>query len=376
MQTKNRFLIYVFYDFQGYVENYVRFMLKELNKYYKKIVIIVNGEIHEDGFLFFRSISDQIVTRSNYGYDGGAYKDAILNYLKNENWKSWYELTLMNDSFYGPIFPMDEVFELMDTKNVDFWGMTKLSHGIWYDGTSIPEHIQSYFITFRNSILRSEDFLAFWKGYKSINDFNKTVCDFEVYLTDFFSERKYSYTTYTELKGTIPNQDETKNTWMDYAYECLKYCRMPFIKKKAFTVTNYGNAIKALDYIKNESEYDTQYIDEHIKRLDKNKQLIGRGIPYSFFELEHFFETHSRVFLYGNGNMKDCLKDYFDLTGKKIEGVIVSDKQNEATYTLDEIYLKSNDGIIISVGSKYADEIYEILKKNKIDDKNIIRPIF
>ena len=372
---KKRFLIYVVYDFEGYIEDYVKYMLKSIRQYYDKIVVVVNGSIQKEGLLFVENNSEQVIIRENYGFDGGAYKEAFLNDLKNEDWSRWDELTMMNDTFYGPIYPMEEVFEIMDEKRIDFWGMTKLEKGIWNDGARLPENVQSYFLSVRRDMLISQKFMEFWRDYQTSNDFDETILRFEVGFTNFFRDNGFSYAAYTDYKKPIDNQDKSENIWEKYPYELLKDIRMPFVKRKIFGVFCYREAVKVLDYINTKTEYDVNLIYKHINRLAENGKLIGKGNPYDKKRLDDFVACHSKIYLYGNGNVSKRLKDYFEATGTKISGIIVSKKNGmEETICIDDFDMTEGIGIVIAVGKKYLIEVRTNLETRRVRDCDVFSP--
>ena len=183
----NKLLIYIVYDFEGIVDEYIVYMIKELQKFYSRIIIVANGGLKQKYCEYFQNLNFELIHRENEGFDGGAYKEIFLNYLSLDELSYFNEITLMNDSFYGPIFSMNSVFKIMESKDVDFWGITKFENGVWETGEIIPEHIQSYFITVRRSLFQSKCFKDFWRDYEESSSFNETVKNFEVRFTTFFS---------------------------------------------------------------------------------------------------------------------------------------------------------------------------------------------
>ena len=72
-----RLAIFVFYDFQGIVDKYVEYLLYELIKVVKELVIISNGSLSEEAKQIFSRYSNRVYERENKGFDAGAYKDAF-----------------------------------------------------------------------------------------------------------------------------------------------------------------------------------------------------------------------------------------------------------------------------------------------------------
>lgn len=52
--------------------------------------------------------------------------------IQNSNRSIWLgklvkfdEMIMMNFTIMGPVYPLNEMFECMDAKDLDFWGVTK-----------------------------------------------------------------------------------------------------------------------------------------------------------------------------------------------------------------------------------------------------------
>lgn len=102
--------IFVFYDKDGIVDNYIDYLLEDLSKSLSDLIIVVNGILNDNGKKIFLRYTDRIVIRKNIGFDAGAYVDILLNYIGQENLKKWDELILCNDTFYGPFIPFSDIF--------------------------------------------------------------------------------------------------------------------------------------------------------------------------------------------------------------------------------------------------------------------------
>lgn len=71
------------------------------------------------------------------------------------------ELLLVNDTFYGPTYSIEDIFEKMEEINTDYWGMTKSPKGAQKDGYAYDAHIQSYFLIFRKFVFSDSRFKEF-----------------------------------------------------------------------------------------------------------------------------------------------------------------------------------------------------------------------
>ena len=76
----NALTIFSFYEQEGYVDDYVIYLLEQLQVNSERLIVVVNGTINH-GRKRIEEITKEIYIRENVGYDSGAYKDVIFNYL-------------------------------------------------------------------------------------------------------------------------------------------------------------------------------------------------------------------------------------------------------------------------------------------------------
>ena len=130
MDNMIRVGIFAFFDNDGIVDEYVSKLLSSMQKVLTKLYVVVNGKITEDSRKLLEEYASDILFRENYGYDAGAYKNIILDYFSEDEWKTYDEAVLFNNTFYGPFFCMRGIFDSFNSKeNVDFWGLSKK----WWD---------------------------------------------------------------------------------------------------------------------------------------------------------------------------------------------------------------------------------------------------
>ena len=75
-----RLCIYVTYDFENIVDNYIGYMLQELRKLVDCLVVVCNYKEIAGGIEHIQPYVDKIYCRDNVGFDAGAYKDALCTY--------------------------------------------------------------------------------------------------------------------------------------------------------------------------------------------------------------------------------------------------------------------------------------------------------
>ena len=145
----NRTVVFAHYDKDSVIDDYVIYYLKALKEIAQNIVFVSCGSLSEYEKNKLNGIASKIIAEHHEEYDFGSYKRGF-NYLKDNNILNEIdELILVNDSCFGPFYPFGEIFNDMDKKDCDFWGITKNNFGY----RKVPNHffvkrphIQSYFI--------------------------------------------------------------------------------------------------------------------------------------------------------------------------------------------------------------------------------------
>jgi lipopolysaccharide biosynthesis protein len=270
-----RLAIFFFYDEQGIVDDYIPYMLEDLKENLKELLVVSNGKLTEESKQKLKEITPNILERENKGFDVWAYKAGIEHY----GWKElekYDEVILMNYTIFGPLYPFKVMFEDMNKRDVDFWGITK-HHKVDYDafGTCkygyIPEHIQSSFLVIRKSLLSSKDYQEFWENMPMINSYADSVGYYEAIFTIDFKEKGYKEEVYVNTEDL---RDHTRYPLMMMSYELVKNRKCPVIKRKSFSQSYFdilsetvGEAtLELYEYIRNNTNYDINLIWDNILR--------------------------------------------------------------------------------------------------------------
>lgn len=277
--------IYAFYDKDGFVDEYVYYYLTALSKLCSKIIFVVNGLISEENKLRLQDLNIDVLVRENTGFDAFAYKFALDKYQSELN--SYDEIVLSNNSFFGPVYPLEDMFNEMegrtnsDGNKLDFWGISihpqipgRIHATQEFD--YINEHIQTFFLVFTKRIVESSYFENFWNSLNPATSFLEAVCTFELKLTSYFSQAGFTYDSYIDHKyfGDV-------NGTILYPFDSVKYYRCPIVKRKIFS-EDYQNFFyigegyssrKTLEYIQNELNYDISLIWKHLCRTTKMSEL-------------------------------------------------------------------------------------------------------
>ena len=283
-KTKIRRLsIYFFYDSHGFVGDYVVYYLQNIRSVCSESCVVVNEPLSVEGRKKLESCCDTLLVRENVGFDSAAYKYAIQHYGYNYIRENFDQVILNNFTFYGPIYSFHEVFEKMDNKDCDMWGLTKhpeqdafLVTGV--NDSKIIEHIQSYFYVFKSSIINDSSFQEYWETLKVPYSYQQAILFHELRCSNFFEKKGFKTDTYTNYQLY---KDYKINHSLFFAKKMLEEDKIPIVKRKAFFLDNKQwmssstgcVARELLDYIDKHTSYDVDLIWRDLIKTQKMSVL-------------------------------------------------------------------------------------------------------
>lgn len=262
-----RILLFVNFNKENELEDRTVYTLKKVRHLFETVFIISNSGLSIKDRASLGEVSDKIIMRDNVGFDFAAWKTGIDD-LGWDRIKKYDSLTLMNDTCYSPIWPIDEYFEKFEkAKGVDFWGASvHIASSYGMPGTdgkgAVPEHIQSYFMTFKKKVVASKAFANFWDNIKTYSDIERVIRDYEVGLTRTLNESGFTYDAIINNKNAVFSETNVINPVHQVPALLLKQ-KFPFIKIKAVSKNNF---IKIRRLVNKKSDYPARYIN-----------IFGRG---------------------------------------------------------------------------------------------------
>jgi len=271
MEECSRLGIFLCYDKDGIIDDYIPYLLNDLKENLDRLVVVVNGKLTADGRKTLFAVTEDVVVRENKGYDAAGWKYAICEYLGWDIIHQYEEMVLLNDSFFGPFYPFRVIFDQMSSRNIDFWGLTAHGEGMEL-GYYYQRHLQSYFLVIRKAMLGSFEFQQYWEKQKTLDNFWDVVVESEIAFTRYFEDRGFSWEPLIDLSDL--NGKHVMNHYAWNVEELLKR-GFPVIKRKHFhedlnLLLMYHNGEdykKALQYIQEHYQYDVSMIWQNILRL-------------------------------------------------------------------------------------------------------------
>lgn len=280
-----RAAVFAHYDKDKLIDDYVIYYLKKLKEVVDKLVFVSCLELSDFEKSKLDGIVDFIISENHDEYDFGSYKRGYL-YLK-ESLNDYDELIFANDSCYGPLYPLSEVFEKMENEGCDFWGITKNRFGVEKikDNYVVTKqaHLQSYFLVFNNKVFTSDVFRDFIQSIKHFDIKNDIIINYEIGLTKLLLNSGFSCSAY------IKSLYRFNHVFISFWRVLIERYKMPFVKCSVLrgmccyltTVENWEKTIEIY------TEYPIEKIDSNLKRTRvqpiKKRHLLPIQIRQLFF---------------------------------------------------------------------------------------------
>ena len=372
-----RLCIYVTYDFENIADDYIGYMLHELREAVDCLAVVCNYEYIAKGIENIQPYADKIFYRKNIGFDAGAYKDALCQYLGWDIVCQYDELLLVNDSFYGLFYPIEDLFQTIESTDADYWGIIRAPQGRLANGYRYDAHIQSYFLAFKESILKSVFFKKFWELLDYPETLYNAVIDFELGCNRYLSNCGFKGVALTDLYHDSSLFQESEIPYLQHSLELIRDLKIPILKRRGLYFSNkyFDNALKALEYIGDKGFYDITLINKHLERISQSKSEKGM---LNYTKLSRFYDQHATIYFYGAGVYGQNLARFFDYKGWDFKSFLVTkmEKQLDNCKVFQDVQINSDDGIIITIGNReICFEILEIVRKQCRDDQ-ILFPNF
>ncbi len=296
--------IYFFYDADGHMREYNFVYIKSILEITDRLIVVSNGDIDEASKKKLSKFKLDYWPRENEGYDVGAYK-YVLNKIGWNELNKWDELLICNYTCYGPVYPLNEMMDEMQSRKCDFWGAAMHPEQPVYllpnkEGY-IFRHIMSYFLVIRNRMFSSKHFRWFWETLPDIKSKNESVGVFETQFTKHFEDLGFASDSYVDISKY---QERCYNSSIFLANDFLITSRCPFIKRRAFFFPDYDGllnysdtheSMQLLNYIDSYTDYDVDLIWDDLLSTQKLSVLVNNLHLGKVIDDKHIdFDNHSK----------------------------------------------------------------------------------
>lgn len=247
MPKKKRMGIYVHYDKDNIISADDEKTVAYFSEFFDEFHFVTNSKLAEEELGKIRGYVQSVTCRENIGLDFGGWRQKLLQ-LGREYVTSFDEVVLLNNSFYKPVYDIKKMFNDMSNRKVDFWGVTIFPYspdGSYIQKPYIPEHLQSYFMVFHDSVIQSDVFWDFWEAMPEYESFIDVVANCESQFTRILADAGFRYEPY--IKETYYISKFLNNYRIPYEKPVsLVLLKDPFIKKKCIQYMDEMERIKLI----------------------------------------------------------------------------------------------------------------------------------
>ncbi|WP_303121999.1 rhamnan synthesis F family protein [uncultured Streptococcus sp.] len=274
-----RLLLYVHFNKYNRISSHVYYQLTKMRQIFSNVVFISNSSVSDKDYqkLVDLHLVDNFIQRENIGFDFAAWRDGMTA-VGFEELATYDSVTIMNDTCFGPLWDVKDYYlEYESDDSVDFWGLTNnraTPKSRYTQG--FREHIQSYFITFKKSVIVSPEFKNFWENVKNYTNVQDVIDNYETQVTTKFLDAGFNYKV---IFNTV-NEDASHMLHADFSFyhpTAILSHRVPFIKVKAID-NNQHITPYLLDEIAKQSDYPVDLIISHMSEINfpDFKYLLAR----------------------------------------------------------------------------------------------------
>jgi rhamnosyltransferase len=274
---KSRLCVFSHFDKHGKVEDYIEYYLEKLKNIGCEIVFVSTAELSNSAKEKVSQHANRVITRKNIGRDFGSWKLG----LKLTDLQEYEQIVLANDSVYGPLYNLSEIFDEMENRSADMWGITER----WEH----KYHLQSYFIVFEQPVVESEFFEMFWNEVKYLRGKRNIINRYEMGITEEAILNGYQVDSYIHYSEAVKKHFETVDfepnkqhiasfdvNPMHFLWRTLiQEFNCPFLKIGLVNGNPSNVPVQDWEPVVRDTEYDIEIAKENLKRrtLRENSRI-------------------------------------------------------------------------------------------------------
>lgn len=284
-----RICLFAGYDSKNIIHDYVVYYLKELSTV-ADVYYMADNEISEH-----EKVKITPYVKGAYGfnhkkYDFGSWQE-LIKIIGWEKISEYDELILANDSVFGPLYPIKELFEKIEKDRQ--WEVCGITEECYIeknnDKYSINNFIQSYFVIIKKNIFMQEYIKQFFHDYTLYTSKADVVLNGEKKLSKILIEND------VVIKKVIEKLYDPFKEW-----KSILKSGSPFIKKSKFTNKEYNRKYETLykyeDIVAKYNTYDIYLIDRYLSSCNISKNNFN-NIAYAVVTIiENIKHLRKKIF--------------------------------------------------------------------------------
>jgi lipopolysaccharide biosynthesis protein len=165
---------------------------------------VSNSEISPASETALKKNCERVIVRENIGLDFAMWQRGLAEY----DWSQFDELLLTNSSIIGPLQPLAPLWARPEIAECDFWGLT--------DNNELQQHLQSYFLVFRQRVLHSARFRDFWRAVLPYKNKSLVIFSYELGLSNWLEEGGFVSRALFAQKEIIAMYRRRRGIWRKY----------------------------------------------------------------------------------------------------------------------------------------------------------------
>ncbi len=170
-----------------------------------------------------REAATALLRKPNVGYDFGSWAVGLARYPAARQKRY---VILANDSLVGPLAPIDPLIEDFEQSSSNVWAATSTRQFI--------DHLQSYFVGYRNGILADPALKQFYANLPVVSDKSRIIERYEIGLSRLLMAEGFTTSAAYEWSQVVPAPDNpTIGGWRE-----LLRLGFPFVKRQLLTNPN------------------------------------------------------------------------------------------------------------------------------------------
>ena len=289
-----RLFVFAHFDRDDVIDPYVISYVSALSRF-GAVIFVSTSRLSDAEISKVQPYTIRAICRPNIGYDFMSWQVGLGLVGQRDLYD---EIVTCNDSVYAPIFPLGEMFEVMERSQAAYWAVTSNSE--------VAPHLQSYFIAFRRPVFQSREFWQFWDDVGLQPSKRALIEAYEVGLSVLLEGLGFSRATYFSVDELL--NDALKNfkwfsvlplmTYHDLQTQPLNVgrlltgsynksltlwrelilSRVPMIKVELLRDNPTNHQVdEVLAAMERHSVYPVQIIRNHLRRMRSSSRNVDLG---------------------------------------------------------------------------------------------------
>ncbi len=171
-------------DNRSTMQDYALYIARKLSKM-SDLYYFADARLSEKELNKIRPYAKYAASFGHRSSDFGSWQ-CLFNHLGFSFIKNCERLIVCNDTIYGPLNNLEDIFAYMDMNDYDFWGLKESYHSTY--------HRDGFFFVFQKDVICHPKFQQFWQTMKPV----KGICSYESDLIAFLTELGFKGVRYTK----------------------------------------------------------------------------------------------------------------------------------------------------------------------------------